>query len=122
METTSQKLDPEFKTKWVAALRSGEYTQGRHVMYNVTDDSLCCLAVAGLLCGLSKDEMNGVQILNIEHDAKTNELALAQKAIPLGYPSVLIRNGSGCPAVILAEKNDGGKSFLEIADYIEANL
>lgn len=44
-------MNPEIKAKWLAALRSGEYKQGRGELRN--GDSFCCL---GVLCDLhSKD-------------------------------------------------------------------
>jgi hypothetical protein len=34
---------------WIDALRSGEYTQGKFVLRNITQDTWCCL---GVLCDL----------------------------------------------------------------------
>lgn len=41
-------MNPEAKTQWIAALRSGNYQQGRHVLNSA--DGLCCL---GVLCDLA---------------------------------------------------------------------
>lgn len=99
-------IDPDFKAKWVAALRSGEYTQGTANLYNDTDDSYCCLGVAGRVAEIPKEKMN----------RKTNP------AIDLVYQEV-------CPGLAkeemyeLVEMNDGKKSsFEEIADHIEKYL
>ncbi len=37
------KMNPEVKTKWVAALRSGDYEQGRTYLNN--NGKFCCLGV-----------------------------------------------------------------------------
>lgn len=119
---TSQKLDPEFKAKWLAELRSGKHKQGRNTMYDTATDGLCCLAVAGLVCGLSKDEMAGVDIITqrLRNDVPEKKLALSKKAADLHYPEMLAAMDS--VGKDLAEMNDDGKSFSEIADWIETNL
>lgn len=43
------KIDPEFKKKWVAALRSGRYRQGHGLLRQESSDGkpeYCCLGVA----------------------------------------------------------------------------
>lgn len=106
------KLDPEFKAKWVAALRSGEYKQGK---YNLLTEhhgacSFCCIGVAGMLRGISKEELSNKS--NYDDPAYS-------KCLPELDRSILY---------VLGEMNDGSfnqvgaKSFSEIADYIEANL
>lgn len=122
---TTNKLPKEFKERFLAELRSGKHKQGKNVMYNPADDSLCCLAVAGLVCGLTKDEMAGVDILTggEDYDDPSGRKVLASiKALKeLGYPLVLTASydTKGCD---LAKMNDSGKTFSEIADYIEINL
>jgi len=44
----TEKMNPEVKELWLAALRSGEYKQGRQRLR--TDDEFCCL---GVLCDLA---------------------------------------------------------------------
>lgn len=44
------KLPTEFKQKWVAALRSGEYKQGQSLLLN-GDNEYCCLGVACKVAG-----------------------------------------------------------------------
>lgn len=100
------KLDPEFKAKWLAALRSGEYKQGRFELYKAMTDRYCCLGVAGLLCGYTKEGMDGWNCLQ--------SFVNAPELIRVGA-----QNGV---AASLIEMNDQGHSFAEIADYIEANL
>src|SRR3954466_4218538 len=54
--TAIGKLRPEVKEKWVAALRSGEYKQGRSYLHSQNpdgEDRFCCL---GVLCELAVQE------------------------------------------------------------------
>ena len=46
-------MNPDIKEKWVAALRSGEYTQGHGKLYNPPENTYCCL---GVLCDLYAKE------------------------------------------------------------------
>lgn len=46
------KMNPEIKAKWVSALRSGEYKQGRGRLRS-PQDGFCCL---GVLCDLAVKE------------------------------------------------------------------
>lgn len=122
METISEKkLEPQFKAKWVAALRSGEYKQGTNSLHK--NGAYCCLGVACLLSGISNP--SNVSLFGfIEHDLEVRpEVAKV--------PEIL--RGSGAIPQQLANMNDGRdasdipdmnhrKSFSEIADYIEANL
>ena len=102
------KLDPEFKAKWVKALRSGEYAQGKCMLFNPENNTFCCIGVAGSLRGLSKEQMT---------DKTTTEDSIYDECLPGISKSVMRR---------LTGMNDGGSSagkpFTEIADYIEANL
>lgn len=46
---TALEMDPAIRARWVAALRSGEYEQGRHQL-RTDHGGLCCL---GVLCELA---------------------------------------------------------------------
>lgn len=39
------KMDPELKQKWIAALKSGEYKQGKACLHNEEQGTYCCLGV-----------------------------------------------------------------------------
>lgn len=106
----SEKLPQEFKDKWVAALRSGEYKQGTGVLYNPDTDCYCCLGVAAVLCQVPKDKIVGASIIRHElHFSIPQQIRGAA--------------GEGCFVGDLTEMNDlEHKSFPEIADYIEQNL
>ena len=45
-------MNPEVKTKWLEALRSGKYKQGTGKLRS-TDDTFCCL---GVLCDIAEQE------------------------------------------------------------------
>jgi hypothetical protein len=94
-------MDAELKKRWVAALRSGEFKQGRYELES--EGAFCCL---GVLC----------RIVGIP---TRDEAGLPLSATPGHPPGGL----SEAEESVLVEMNDNKrKSFREIADYIEANL
>ena len=109
------KLDPAFKAKWVAALRSGEYKQARGQFRG--GETLCCLGVAACLLGIPRDDVPEASF-GFDHpewhrfaDSFSNESR---------YALAFMNDGAFDP-------RHGGKTyrqhtFAEIADYIEANL
>lgn len=112
--STEAKLDPEFKKKWVEALRSGGYKKGTQHLYNASHNSYCCLGVA---CYLASG-----------YAPRTSFIPTDLTLVP-EVPEIL-RGAGGIPGM-LARMNDGlnesgeaivPKSFSEIADYIEQNL
>jgi hypothetical protein len=108
------KLDPEFKKKWLEALRSGKYKQGKNVLYDAETNCFCCLGVAGDLCEIPKEKLIevGCKILSAkEFRGYKIPLALSER----DYTQDELQRE-------LAEMNDNGKTFLQIADHIEANF
>jgi hypothetical protein len=97
------KLPEEFKTKWVAALRSGEYKQCKNQLH--ANGGHCCLGVAEIVLGVKS----------------TDKYVLKGEGIPIEL-SCYHSNEAVDLINELTEMNDSGISFLEIADYIEANL
>jgi hypothetical protein len=113
-------MNPEYKAKWIAALRSGAYKQGREALRN--DDEFCCL---GVLCDVI--DQNGWE--NYQDDRVTT-IALWKFAND-EYETSFGENGpavqlTGLSAEIqdkLIELNDKDRaSFKQIADYIEEVL
>lgn len=110
-------MKKDIKDKWIAALRSGKYEQGQNNLRSV-DDKFCCL---GVLCDIIDNS-------KWETFEKANS---AKKQYPYtynGYSGVLsyemtkelkFKNTETKTLIIM---NDSGKTFAEIADYIEANL
>jgi hypothetical protein len=110
-------LRPEVKAKWVAALRSGEYTQGKNSLRNI-DDSFCCL---GVLCDLYSKEtgqpwdrgcIRNYAFMNAEIDLpnKVREWAALDSQGLFNVERVFIR------------MNDSDQSFNTIAAYIKSTL
>lgn len=65
VEVKEFKLEPEFKAKWLAALRSGDYKQARNSLFNklvVSNEAgeklkvptYCCLGVACKVLGIAE--------------------------------------------------------------------
>lgn len=90
-------MDKDLKAKWLAALRSGKYRQARERLCTA-DGAMCCL---GVLC----------------HIQGADVILLPQEQVPHGTRYAA---GIGLTAMQrLASMNDSGKSFPEIADYIQ---
>jgi len=105
-----EKLPVEFKKKWVEALRSGEYKQGKEQLYD-SEGHYCCLGVAAKICGNDMNNLIG-ECGFVPFDAK-------------GVPDLLKNNEDmeeGDVPEFLAIENDTEASFIEIADWIDKNL
>lgn len=114
------KLDPAFKTKVTTALRSGNYQQGRSMLYNAREDTYCCLGVVGAICGVPLREMNGIPMLDslMEEGKRIS----TNYDIPRQFTDRDAANGI-TPVGALVDLNDNqSKSFNQIADWIDINL
>jgi hypothetical protein len=109
-------MDADLKTKWVEALRSGEYLQSNGYLRepSSTQDRFCCLGVLAEVQGakwnVSAPTIDGIYAIQ-------NSGWLKQECaggLPLG------------DQMILSDMNDGKigprASFTEIADYIETHI
>ena len=101
------RLPKEFTEKWTAALRSGSYKQTESQLYD-GDNGFCCLGVACVVAGHLKNKLTGYgfpadvfQRLKIPKSLHTDEEDLAH---------------------LLSTMNDAGKSFEQIADWIDKNV
>jgi hypothetical protein len=107
-EETKIMFDATLKAKWIAALRSGEFNQARSRLRD--HDNYCCLGVLACVLGASwKDK--SIPVI---------------RGKPLATNSVYVLE-SMCGLALgaqyeLAELNDTGVTFPEIADYIEQNI
>lgn len=117
---TNKKLNPEFKAKWVAALRSGEYEQGTGVLYNPEENTHCCLGVACAIATGINPEGNYIG----EYDWSVPEELKLLSGTPSDNEIVktLTYMNDSYVNVNYPKQNVRKHSFLEIADYIEANL
>ncbi len=97
-------MDQELKAKWVAALRGGEYKQGKFNLY--TEGHFCCLGVLCVISGRTASELEGHSYpSDIGIDVGiTNEVAQRLAGMNDGFSGDVV------------------KTFAEIADFIEACL
>lgn len=103
-----QKIDPEFKAEWVAALRSCRYAQGKGYL-RTAENTFCCLGVA---CDLIDP--------NIWTEFNLHAYQHGNGFVYMPSDSYGIDFEA---AVHLSELNDKhGYTFHQIADWIEANL
>jgi hypothetical protein len=104
-------MKTEIKTKWVDALRSGNYSQGKEVLRS-KDNNFCCL---GVLCDIVDSSR---WVARVSNDCYAYD----------GCHAILPRNivrATGFPdhhTSILTDMNDSGVPFSEIANYIEQEL
>lgn len=115
-------MKTEIKGLWIEALRSGDYVQGRDCLKATTADGTthCCL---GVLCEVA-------DIPFIEEDKNRYGVDYAIKGDADGFnndaflPVNLLKEFglTNEQQIELADMNDGGMTFSEIADHIEQNL
>lgn len=136
-------MDPKLKAEWVAALRSGNYTQAKGALAvfpgtahnpckpDKTKPPLgyCCLGVLCKVKGLSNEE---IDYLNDHTNSLGFEPEWEDEETGRVYPAEGDEDGiSKDMREKLAAMNDGDdvdgqptrpRTFAEIADYIEENL
>lgn len=137
------EMKADIRTRWISALRSGEYQQGTGALR--TDGGFCCL---GVLCDIAAkdgfgrwagDEDDGAFIVNDTRESGTLPKEVRQWAgLPESFSDVgflqqkreivdheLFRGDedfeAGGHIFDLADKNDSLESFSYIADLIEEN-
>ena len=112
-------MRPEIKAKWVAALRSGEYKQAQGQLR--TDAGFCCL---GVLCELHRKEVDGSWVDDTYQDMTDDLPNEVREWSGLHDPKTKITIGG--ERTFPESHNDAWgvkkKSFLQIADAIEAQL
>lgn len=111
-------MKKDIAVQWVAALRSGQYKQGKGKLRD-KHDNYCCL---GVLC-----DILGVEWFknDIECNYSTSKDSRATKFLP---ESIVEESGMRTTAGkydyandSLVAKNDNSVAFSEIADIIEQN-
>lgn len=136
------KLKPEIKARWVAALRSGDYTQGQNVLRKQTTAGVqhCCLGVLmeialedGIVTRITDDASLGTAIWTDgpgwQLSAMPSSPAVVEWALGSFDRDANINAVSNLTVVLndgdhsLTGINDAGKhSFSDIADLIEEQL
>lgn len=94
-------MEPELKRKWVDALRSGKFERGNGRLK--ADSKYCCLGV-------------------LRHIANPRDKRRAAHAHLLHSDQLAEFGLSNSEQTKLADMNDNGKTFSEIADYIEKRI
>jgi len=92
-----EKLPEDFKKKWIAALRSGEYKQCTGFLH--LGGGHCCLGVAEIIHGVKSE---------------------STRVLRGNFPQAI--EGISEMSTKLTSMNDNGNTFSQIADYIEENL
>ena len=115
------KLPPEDKEKWVTALRSGHYAQGKKRL-RLLSDTYCCLGVyldikdpQGWRLDTLEDSVSGKCYMHRLSDYST---ALEKE----NFPGFFVNTSGDDIHGLLATANDHGATFEQIADWIEKNL
>lgn len=112
-------MDAEIKSKWVTALRSGEYIQGEGALKRrFADEPVvhCCIGVLAEVAGLQLDERPGAADRTVRwsvdgDDGQLSDAILEQLGLTDETQSELI------------DMNDNRDfDFNDIAHYIEENL
>lgn len=111
-------MDATWKAKWLAALRSGKYEQGRERLRS-HDNKFCCL---GVLADLARptDWDEDPTVFSAIDGSSSYQINGCWSYLPNEIASV-----TGLPDAHqkkLTHMNDCGLSFSKIADWIEANL
>lgn len=96
--------------KWVKALRSGKFKQGTGTLFKETENSYCCL---GVLCAINELDLYG----DLLYSGQSESLGMSSDngKLPKKY------KGKGREVDSLADLNDEGRSFKQIANIIERN-
>lgn len=102
-------MNPELKKKWVDALRSGEYKQGKGILNG--ERGFCCLGVLCEVMELPK-EKDGDRFIYRFGPNYANSLFIPDVFLSTIGLTYLAANQ-------LAGYNDAGKSFAFIAKNIE---
>lgn len=107
-------MDKAIKAKWIEALRSGRYGQTQYRLQSPDGNAYCCLGVLeNCILGVVYDANYRVGDADDAPDDVVNMQAESLQKAGL--------HQRDCGPLI--EMNDRkGANFLEIADYIEANL
>jgi hypothetical protein len=109
-------LPLHIKTAWVEALRSGKYEQATGALYKPESDGYCCLGVLQkVLDGHIETYEDGCPY-GVPSWTWCNRHKLEWRFWSVADDSVESDTASACDLVTL---NDTGKTFSEIADFIE---
>ena len=107
-------MKKEIKDRWVQALRSGEYKQGKGVLRQ--GENFCCL---GVLCDITKEEL-GIEWTHARYGNYIDGERVVLPPRVRDYAGLTKRNPE-IEGMTLSDTNDSGADFDVIADLIEKN-
>lgn len=118
-------MKAEIKEKWIAALESGEYEQGREYLHK--GNKFCCL---GVLCDLAVKDGVEVKITEEPGDAALHfaydEMSGILPIKVMRWSGLLCSTGGyeaeDGSTETLTRQNDLGKTFKELAEIIREKL
>jgi hypothetical protein len=118
----TNKLKPEIKRKWLAALRSGEFKQGQGALYR--DGLYCCL---GVLCEVvAKEQGYDFDEFANEEQEMPNEVLVAtvfgDKPRATWEWKVTPHRVNARPTTLPVLNDSGEFTFGQIANLIEEQL
>ena len=115
-----KKLNPQVKTAWLDALRSGDYRQGKHNLRNI-DNSYCCL---GVLCDIQKVKWKIDPYQDHYRTPNYSSSFIISKDVPEDVLNVLGQKVDDDQPIqlVLAKINDQAKDFEPTIRWIEENL
>ena len=105
-------MDKELKKKWVDALRSGDYKQGRGHLRSARD-AYCCLGVLAEISGMP-NEVGDDGYYKYGTNGCNSGLFGRADQLRLGVASVV--------GYLVSMNDEANATFPEIADYIDENL
>jgi hypothetical protein len=119
-------MNEQIKEKWMVALRSGDYTQGQGCLRFHKDDQpdkFCCLGVLADLIKTDEEwlRVNGSVPLTWTDIGRHNKDAYEGNELPFAMRERADILEQNCKELIIMN-DDGGASFVQIADWIEENL
>lgn len=104
-------MDAELKQKWITALRSGDYQQASGQLRNQHAE-FCCLGVLAQISGACVWDDAGDAFVNGVRASMEDEYYLFPEFASLDLET----------QKHLATMNDNGRTFAEIADWVEKNV
>lgn len=115
-------MNQDIKKRWVEALRSGKYRQGKTRLRTVGD----CWCANGVLCDIAVED--GVACWELNSDSYAI-VSSGSAFTPVATVPVQVQRWAGVDTsftkiagTTIADLNDNGTPFSEIADLIEAHL
>lgn len=110
------KMSKSFKAKVLKALRSDKYKQTSGCLYDSDYGAYCAL---GVMCSLVDVDNYDLNRLHMPGDLPVH---IFEKLPPFLKQRPILPDGSSTILQKIADMNDDGKSFKQIAAYIERYL